>query len=267
MGGSLARALAGRAEGPVVVGWSPDPEERKAVREAGLLDELPDDAEEVARLATLVVYAVPLGPAVEMLRTHRDHWREDAVVTDVVSLKLPMITAARDPGPPDRFVGGHPMAGSEARGFGASRADLYRGARVWVTTDTGSAAARGAVFDLWKAVGARPEPIGAEEHDRRMVWASHLPQVVSNALAHVLEEAGIPAEDLGPGGLDMTRLAASAPEIWIDLLDASGPRAARALDTLGGALNGLARDLRLGRTAEIRELMEQTRRWRRGESS
>lgn len=266
MGGSLARALAAVDDPPDVWAWSRDARDLDEARAEGVVAEVPSSAAEVAEAAALVVYAVPLGAAVTMLGAHRGRWRDDAVITDVASLKAPLVAAARSAGLSGRYVGGHPMAGGEGTGFGASRPDLYRDADVWITTDTGSAEARAVVESVWRAVGSRPRPVEAETHDRRMVWASHLPQLVANALAHVLDGAGLARTDLGPGGRDMTRLAASAPEMWIDLLDESGPRAARALDALGGALHGLARDLREGRTDEIGELMEETRRWTAGET-
>lgn len=261
MGGSLARALAGLEVPPRILAWSREARDLDAARAEGVVDETPPTAGDVAEAAALVVYAVPLGAALEMVRGHGRLWREDAVITDVAGLKAPLVAAFRSAGAADRYVGSHPMTGSEASGFDASRTGLYRDADVWIATDTGSAKARAAVRSLWHAVGARPSPVEAEVHDRRMVWASHLPQLVANALAHVLEEEGLARSDLGPGGRDMTRLAASSARMWVDLLDVSGLRDARVLDTLGGALHGMARDLRAGRTDEIGELMERTRHW------
>lgn len=269
MGGSLARALAALAtppEPPEIVAWSREPADVEAARAEGVVDVGVATARQVAERAALVVYAVPLDAALRLAEAHGPFLREDAVVTDVVSLKAPLVAAFREAGAAGRYVGSHPMAGSEASGFGASKADLYRGAEVWIATDTGSAEARAEVERLWAAVGARTRPIDAAEHDRRMVWASHLPQLVATALAHVLKHQGLAPDDLGPGGRDMIRLAASSPGMWLDLLEAAAPRDGRALDAMGGALHRLGRDLREGRTDEIGEIMEATRRWARGGS-
>ena len=79
---------------------------------------------------------------------------------------------------------------------------------------------------LWSALGARPAWTTAAEHDRLMTRVSHVPQLVANALARTLAQAGVAHADLGPGGRDMTRLAGSSPELWRDLFRWSAPEAA-----------------------------------------
>jgi prephenate dehydrogenase len=101
---------------------------------------------------------------------------------------------------------------------------------------------------FWAALGGVPARIGAREHDRLMAGASHLPQLTANALARVLEDRGVAVGDLGPGGLDMTRLAASDPGMWGDLLH-DPP------DSLGEGLTSLAMELqRLAGLLEERDL-------------
>jgi prephenate dehydrogenase len=106
--------------------------------------------------------------------------------------------------------------------------------------------------------------VSADLHDRRMVWVSHLPQLTANALALVLDQENISRDDLGPGGRDMTRLAASSPAVWVDLLRAAGPEVVGALDALARAVDTLAHDLRAGRAADVTDLMEATRHWHGG---
>lgn len=263
MGGSLARDLAALEAPPRIVAWSQDARDVDQAVAAGVVDEAAPDAAAAAGGGDIVVYAVPLGAALDLLDPHRAIWRAGAVVTDVVSLKAPLVARARELGVSDRFVGGHPMAGGESSGFGASRAGLFRGARVWLADDTGSPAARDAVCALWRAVEAEPAWIPAREHDRRMVWASHLPQLLSNVLAAAVAAEGLHASDLGPGGQGMTRLAASSPDMWRDLLAASGPDLASALYRAGGVLGEVAAALEAGRLDEVAALMERTRAWRR----
>jgi prephenate dehydrogenase len=264
MGGSLARALARLPDAPDVVAWSRDRRDLELAREAGVVQHAAATPEEAAAGAALVVYAVPLGAILEMIGTHRRTWPPDAVITDVAGLKTPVLERARAAGVADRFVGSHPMTGAEASGFAAARAGIYQGVPVWITDDTGDPEAHAAVAALWRAVGADPRRVGAEAHDRRMVWASHLPQLASNALAGVLEEHGLARADLGPGGHDMTRLAASSPGVWLDLLDAAGPAVASALEELSRVLERLAADLREGRAADLEAFMDTTRRWTAG---
>ena len=266
MGGSLARALRELPERPSVVAWSRESDEVEAAREDGVVDVVAVDPIEVAGSASLLVYATPLQATVELIERHRSIWRSGTVVTDVASLKTPVVEAVRKAGVADHFVGGHPMTGAAESGYGASRADLYQGARVWLSDDTGNESSRAGVEHLWKTLGAHPSWIGSTKHDERMVWTSHLPQLMANALASVLAEEEISPADLGPGGRAMTRLSASSPEIWLDLLESSGPRAAEAVACVTRTLKTLAASLEHGRFDEIEDLMRATRAWQSGDA-
>jgi prephenate dehydrogenase len=303
MGGSVARGLAQVEARPEVVAWSREPEDLAGARDAGVVDRVAESPRSAAAAGRLVIYAVPLGPFLDMLPVHVSLWRDDAVVTDVTSLKAPVMRrlAGLGGGAPDpRFVGSHPLTGGTGTGFAASSGELYRDARVFLAPpgDPGPAGPAGAgeaapvrreespvgtaeapgrpgegpdgaagprptavVTALWQVLGARVETLDPAEHDRRMVWASHLPQLVATALARVLEEAGVARTELGPGGRDMTRLAASGPGMWRDLLAEAAEADARALDRLGGLLVRMAADLRRGRTDTVETLMTSARRW------
>jgi prephenate dehydrogenase len=264
MGGSLLRDLGARGTAELR-GWSPEPAERKAAAAAvdGLVAE--PSWEAAVEGAELVVLAVPLSTTVELLPRVASRV-SDAHLTDVASLKAPVQVAARRADLADRWVGSHPMAGSEGRGFDASRAGLYQAARVWtVAAPQAGAAARG-VARLWRSVGAEPEDVAAEEHDRLMALASHLPQLTANALASVLLEAGVAATELGPGGADMTRLAGSSTRMWRDLLAQAPPELPAALRALSRALAEISGSLHSGAVDEVVARMERTARWKDGSS-
>lgn len=274
IGGSLARGLKGTpatstdpAGGPGggglrVVASSLDRDELERGVEEGIVDRACDDAGEVAGEADILVYATPLDATLQLLEGHRDRIGPDALITDVVSLKVPMESKIRELGLEQRWIGGHPMAGSEQSGFEASRSDLFRDATVYLVRGDASASAAERVWNLWTRVGARPMWIEAEAHDRLMIWASHLPQLVSNALAAALDRAGVSPANLGPGGRDMTRLAASAPDLWKGLLRAGGRRETESLKALIAELEDLTTLLSSGNIDEIEAYMERTRRWR-----
>jgi prephenate dehydrogenase len=115
---------------------------------------------------------------------------------------------------------------------------------------------------LWRALDARPAGIEAEEHDRLMALVSHLPQLTSNVLASVLAGDGVPRDRLGPGGADMTRLAASSPAMWRDVLAHASPELIEALRTLAATSSRVA-DLLEDRDLDaIETLMTGTRAWR-----
>lgn len=261
MGGSLARGVSSLELADRVTGWSPRSTERDAALTAGAVSLAAADWREAVAEADVVVLAVPLGPAVDLLKELGDAAPERATLTDVVSLKAPLEEVAREAGVAARWVGSHPMTGGASSGFWASRADLFEGARVWTVPGDASPEHRRRVEHLWKGLGAETRLIAAAEHDRLMALASHLPQLVSNALAGVLDENEVGAGVLGPGGRDMTRLAASSPDVWLDLLARSSP------DLVAG-LRAVSREL--GRAADLVEsldlagleaLMRRTRKW------
>ncbi len=260
MGGSLARGLAALGHPPVA--WSPDPDERRQAREAGAVERAPNSLAEAVAEADLVILATPLEAVCRLTGELAASCAPDAVLSDVASLKAPVLEEARRAGIASRWVGCHPMAGSEASGFGASRDDLYAGARIWLVADPEAHAAAERVSGLWRTLGARPARIEADEHDRLMALVSHLPQLASNALAAVLSAARISPEMLGPGGLEATRLAGSNPSIWRDILRYASPQLPESLRALAREAETLARLIEAGDVAAIEERMRRTRSWR-----
>ncbi len=271
MGGSVARSLKRRAPRVEVIGIDPD-EARAALasrdgfgREARLADCEPEGA--------VVVFAAPLDTTVDLVRATAGVWSRAALATDVASLKVPVMEAARpdapraghgSPAPPARtvFVGAHPMCGSERSGYAAARDDLFEGAEVWLCPPPCGEAPLAAAEAFWRLLGARPRTIAAEEHDRLMAWASHLPQLVASALAGTLDDAGILPGALGPGGRDMTRLAGSSASMWLPLLEAARERDARALAALEERIASVRRMLEEGDRAGLARLMERGRGWK-----
>ena len=243
MGGSVARGLKEGPTPPRIHASSLERKDLDAALADGIVDRVFDEASGVVGGADVLVFATPLDATLTLLEALGDRIPSETVVTDVVSLKAPVARKAREVGLADRWVGGHPMAGSEQSGFGAARADLFRGAPVFLVRGEARHDAVEAVEALWVALGAEVRWMEPGEHDRLMIWASHLPQLVSNALASSLSRAGVTLDDLGPGGRDMTRLAASAPDLWKGLLEAGGERETEALSAVIEELEALA-DLR-----------------------
>ncbi|MGH7504507.1 MAG: prephenate dehydrogenase [Longimicrobiales bacterium] len=264
MGASLARSLKRRTGAPAIVA---------ATREQGIgAGALTDAAVDVTlasedaaiEAADLVVYATPVGVTLTLLERHADRLRRaGAVATDVGSVKAPVVALARRLGL-DRFVGGHPLCGAETSGFAASRADLYDGARVFLVP-AADAAATGLVDALWRAAGAvRIEPIDPVSHDQRMAWVSHLPQLLSSALAACLADAGQSHDDLGPGGNDVLRLASSEAALWSDILRRNAAQVEPALGALLATLQAMHRALRDGDDAALESVLARGRVWARG---
>ncbi len=263
MGGSLARALKALPDPPHIRAMARDGRDLEEGLAAGVLDEAAKGHEDLLSQRDLVVYATPLGATLDLLEKHRGGWEPDTVISDMASLKGPVLGRMITLGEARRYVGSHPMAGGEGKGFGASRPGLFRRARIWVTTEGASAHLPGRMEAFWRSLGGNPERIQARAHDRLMIWVSHLPQLTANALALTLDEEGIGRGALGPGGRDMTRLAGSAPEMWEDLLTWAGPGLPEALECMESALSRLRAALEEGRGDRVAQAMERTRTWSR----
>lgn len=270
MGGSVAKAVARRAPAVPVFGVEPDTGSAREAARDGV--HLAGDLGECRLNGGVVVFAAPLDKTVALVRETAAVWSKAALATDVASLKVPVLEAAGRGGGGGVFVGAHPMCGSERSGYAVARADLFEGATVWLCqgdgvgggdgagpAGRGSAVGRATTF--WNLLGASPVTIAAERHDRLMAWASHLPQLLGSALAAALDEAGVRRDMLGPGGTDMTRLAASRPEMWIPLLDAAAAEDARALRSMEAHIAGLRRALERGDIEAVEAIMTRGRRW------
>lgn len=264
MGGSLARQLKDLGSDLTIRGWSRNPDELASGLKAGALDEAVGDVEDLLQ-CDLVVLATPLGPALDLLPRIRGSLEPHTLVSDVISLKVPVLRKVESLGLGSRYVGSHPMVGGEGSGFGAARPDLYRDAPVWLVASEASEEDRDRVESFWASLGARTQWIRAEDHDERMVWLSHLPQLTANALALALAEVGVRQTELGPGGRDMTRLSASSEEMWVDLIKEAGPTLAQALGALRSKLQEFESDVLDGDFQSVARKMSRTRSWSRGE--
>jgi prephenate dehydrogenase len=248
IGGSIGRAARARIDGATVVGFDPDPATLARAVGIGAVNRAAASVPEACAGAELIVCAAPVSRLVELAREALAACGEDVVVTDVGSTKREIVEALGEDG---RFIGGHPLAGVETSGVGNARADLFEGAR-WYLTPT--ATSSGVLYDrLQRAIadlGARPQAIEPETHDRMMATVSHLPHVVANALvgeAHA--ELGRDSErmpEVGPSFRDTTRVAGSNPSIWSDIFASNREAVAEAVEALGGRLREAAELIRGG---------------------
>ncbi len=262
MGGSVARALAKLHPAPRVTAFAQNPEDSRNALDAGVVDTVAATSEEAVRDQDVVLYATPLGVAPELMAAHAGSWG-GASVTDVVSLKQPLLRQARERGFSARYVGAHPMVGGTGFGFGASVEDAFIGRSVWIVRGDAEARHVGRISAFWTSMGARLRPARAAEHDRLMVWASHLPQLVATALAKVMAAHGVETTDLGPGGMDMTRLAASSSDMWRDLLRESADFDASALQALARELEVMRAALEARNMESVGSMMDEIQAWRR----
>lgn len=261
IGGSIARDLS--AQGKVVLGWDADADTLNAASATGAVVSLGESLSGL-EAARLVILATP-GRAARELIPAAAAKASRAVLSDVASTKRAILAAAGAAGVGDRFVGAHPFTGSERSGWSASRPGLFAGARVFLCPAAGSPPeALGSVRELWLALGARPETVDPTEHDRRMAWSSHSPQALSSALALALADAGVTHAALGPGGRDMTRLAAGSARLWSEILLDNGEAVVAALSAIAGRSQALAGAIEQGDEAALERLLMGARAWAEG---
>jgi prephenate dehydrogenase len=263
IGGSLARQakLAGVT---AVIGWSPEPAERVAAVQQGALDDAPPRAADVALRADLLVLAAPPAANLAQLEALGPHLRAGALVTDVGSVKRAIVALAERLGLAARFAGSHPLAGTHRRGFEASRADLFRGAVVYVTSCAGGDSAAREIAHFWETVlDAHPVTVDAARHDTQLAATSHVPQVVASLLATFLSRHAPPGAPLGPGALDTTRVAASDATLWTEILLMNRDEVLPALRALEEPLGAVERALEAGDGPALTAWLTRAADWRR----
>jgi prephenate dehydrogenase len=209
MGASLARALRA-AEPPVrVIAIEPSAEVRARAVSDGVADEVHDAPAAALAACDVIFLCTPVAAIEALLAPVSRHARDGAILTDVGGAKARLVAlAAREVRPGVAFVGAHPMFGGHG-GYAAARADLWKGGRVAVCTDSvGDPGAVEVVAGVHAALGAEVIRCAAAEHDAAVAMVSHLPYLVASAFALAARESGPLAERLaGPGLRDLTRLA------------------------------------------------------------
>jgi prephenate dehydrogenase len=266
IGGSIARDLHARGVG--VSAFDVNPRDLENATSEGVVERALDASLAGIEDVDLVVIAVPVDAAPGILARVAGTARSATLVTDVGSTKSRIVAAAGALGIGDRFVGSHPMAGSHQSGWRASRTGLFRDARVFLcpTPNAPMSVIRSA-NELWQALGAKPTLVGAAQHDERLAWTSHMPQMVAGCLALALARAGIARDELGPGGMDMTRLAGSSPAMWTAIALENTRALDEALSAAERELAALRGLLTRGDAADLRQRFAAAREWFDGRSA
>ncbi len=236
MGGSVG--LAAKVAGWEVVGVDDPPILEKAA-ELGAIDRASTMKE--VRGADLVVLAAPISRIPALIG---DLTPTDALVTDVASTKMKIVREAEARGL--RFVGGHPMAGSQLSGVTNAKGDLFSGARYFLapTTRTDLEVYREVALFVREDLGAVPTAVEPEKHDLLMAALSHLPHLMAVALLKVASDISPEALSFaGPSFRDLTRVGASNPGLWSDILAENAPALGEALGAFAGAMAQLGSEI------------------------
>jgi prephenate dehydrogenase len=219
IGGSLGMALRRRGWQVSYVDPAVTPD---AARAAGAADARLDEIH-----GTFVVLATPVDVAMRQL-SEFEH--QDRLLTSVCSVMLPLCSAAKGL----RFVAGHPFAGSEKSGLAAASPSLFEG-RPWFVERN-----EPLVDAMIAAAGANAVVVDAAEHDRVLALTSHLPQVVSTALASLLHE--VDPRFVGTGARSLLRLAGSSFEVWRPVLESNAGEVDAAVLQLAERMRSLSKE-------------------------
>ena len=226
IGASVGLALKTHGFEGVILGWDKDESQARIAFERGAISLIAEDPLQAAQAADVVLLAGPVFSILEWIDRLALMLAPHQLLTDVGSVKQPMLERARDKyGAADQatYLAGHPMAGKEV--FGAAHADaaLFENA-VWLFTPDEHAKAHRleAGWRGWiEKIGARPLNLEAARHDQLCAWVSHLPQLLATALSALYEDTFGDAEDLraigGRALREMTRLGASPYSMWRDV--------------------------------------------------
>ena len=267
LGGSVARAARHRDLARRIVLWSRRPENRVRLRAQPWCDEVRDTPEEAARGAQLVVVAAPVDKIVPLVQTVVPHLAAGAIVTDVGSVKGEIARLCHAAMPPGAFfVGSHPMAGSEKSGWEHATETLFEG-RVCFVTPLPESESRAVetVVRFWHELGAEVITVDPDAHDEIVAHLSHLPQVIATTLCDHLAHRDPAWRNLAGGGLrDTTRIAASNPALWLEILQHNREEILRALRQFQDELHGFQTALANRDFVEIRTRLERGKAYRDG---
>lgn len=261
MGGSLGMALRAAGGFSRIAGFDIDTEILDRAVARGAVTEAAASAGEAVNQAQMVFIATPIGSIPRAFAEIAPHLEPGAVTSDLGSTKAKVVEEITPLVPGGvHFVGGHPIAGAEQEGIEAAEAGLYKGC-VWILTPTEAtdAAAYGALVRLIGRLEASVLSLEPARHDELVALTSHLPQLLSSTLMGfaaeiAASEGGLPL--VGAGGFrDMTRIAASSPQMWVEILRDNRAAVLEVLTRFESALKSVSEHLGSGDWESLGDLL------------
>ena len=266
LGASLGLCLRRHCPGLRILGWARRKETIREALEHGMIDAGSTDPAKVLPNADLTVICIPIQATIDFACQYSELWRSGAVVTDVGSVKSSVVNGIR--GKLRRsgihFVGSHPMAGTENSGLENAKCDLYDGAVVFVTDLPDDAAeAVQLVCSFWQSLGMEPHRLAPEPHDMLVARTSHVLHLLSFAAAEAYlckEKAELAT---GGGFRDFTRIAASSPEMWVEIFKQNQEHVLAALEEFMSEVRDLRAAVSEGKWEALSDYLGEARDRRR----
>jgi prephenate dehydrogenase len=265
LGGSAGLALKAKGICGKVVGLGRSRTSVDTALAMGAIDEAAANLVEAVEGADLIIVCTPVGSIAGIIADMESMLDEDCIVTDVGSTKRNIVDAVEQvPRARTRFVGGHPLAGSERKGVQFASAELFEGATILVTpTPATDISATAKVQAMWERLGGRVLVIDPVAHDHIVARTSHLPHVFAALLVTCLRSMSQENVRLmGKGFLDTTRIASSDPEMWADICTNNVDEIQEAIFSLRKDLEEFEICLNEGDYERILEFFEAAKRMR-----
>lgn len=257
LGGSIALALRERQLAAEISLYGRSEQSLEGARRAGVTDQMFTDPKRAVEDAEVVIFCTPIGVMPSLAETILPALDPFAVVTDVGSVKG-CVVQELEPlfHGKGRWVGSHPMAGSEQAGFAAARADLFeRSVSIVTPTENTEPQAVEIATQLWTALGCRVLTLDPLVHDQLVAQISHLPHLVAAALVQSASEESLAL--IGNGFRDTTRVAAGPPPMWTDILLSNRTALEAVLGRLISTLELARTQLQSGDEKGLHELLAQ----------
>jgi len=245
---------------------------RSAIAEARrgkVVDTATMDPEEAVSGAEIIIIATPISSMERIAASIKPYLTTGTIVSDVASSKRQVVQQLeKNFYPGIRFVGAHPIAGSEQRGMSAARGDLFEGTPCVVTpTPRTDKSAFLSICKFWEALGARVYLLPPQEHDRILAMVSHLPHLLAatlvNCASRTRPRSGNIFDYTGTGFRDVTRIAASPADLWVDILMSNRDEILRSLKLLSDEAKRVRRLIERADAAGIRRVLTRAGQLRR----
>jgi len=262
IGGSIGLTAKKKQLAKKVVGICRRPESVIAAKEAGAVDEVTEDYDKGLEDVDLAIIATPVGKIVDIAKEIKKHAKKEIIVTDVGSTKELIVKEVekitRDSN--IKFVGAHPMAGSEKSGVKFASDNLFSNSICILTpTNKTNKNAFETVEKFWISLGAKCEILSPDEHDKYISLISHLPHIAAIALIIEADEKGESLKYASTGFKDTTRIASSNPNLWQDIFITNKDALLRALKDYKCALEGIERSIENEKTENLIALLKRAK--------
>lgn len=223
IGGSLAKAINKNSICETLVGIDGNLNSIEAAKQEGVIQAGDTSIQEYVYDSDMIVICTPVLECIKTLHFLHGKVKPDCIISDVSSTKLEIINCVNAMENPPIFVGGHPMAGKEKSGYLSADADLFNKATYLVTPSKSSTPdATKILTKIIKTIGANPILIEAEEHDKVLSGASHMPHIMAASMVTLLNDPSLQKYQfekfIGGGFIDTTRVASSNPIMWEQIL-------------------------------------------------